>query len=1147
MPTITIDNRIITVPTNMNIIEAARANGIEIPALGYDPRVSPPSTHEIAIVELIEGEKIRFVPATSTPVRDSMVIRTQSEALATYRTIHLETLLRYHYGDCQAPCALRCPAGIDIQRYLYHAAAGNFLEAIEVIKERNPLPLVCGRVCPHPCEDDCRRGAVDAPVNINGVKRFLADWDRGQAIPYRPTCRSDSLRRVAVVGAGPAGLTAAYFLRRWGHQVTIFEMQEAAGGMLRWGIPDYRLPLNRLDEEIQAIVALGVEVRYQMKLGRDFSLASLKRDGFEAVFMGLGAQKASAIGVPGEDTPGVMSGLDFLARLARGERPALGERVIVIGGGNTAMDAARSAVRLGAKDVKIAYRRTRQEMPAQASEIDEALEEGVSIDYLTAPVSINAEGGLLRLVCTRMELGEADKSGRRRPVPVAGSEFTLSANTIISAIGQAVDGEVCGDGGLLDKWGNIKADSATMQTIIPGVFAGGDCVTGPGIAISAIGAGRRAAVSIDQYLSTGHVSTAREPYTCSKGHWRDLSPETFRDVAPADRTEIKARDPHQRAMDFEESTSTWDTDSAMAEAGRCLSCGCSERYACDLRDYASRYGVRFDPARKPRPLAIDENHPIIRRDPGKCILCGLCLKVCREYEGVSALSLSEIDNILSIGPNENRPLDLTACVACGHCAAVCPTGALTIKPVLPAVYRALIDPGLTVVAQIAPAVRAAIGQYYGLTPQEVMPRLAAGLKRLGFDFVFDTCWAADLTIMEEGTEFLSRLAEGGVLPQITSCCPAWINYCEKVAPDILAHLSSCKSPQQMFGAVMKRYFAKELDLAPELLYFVSIMPCNAKKYEAGRPEFSPEGLRDVDSVLTTNDVIAMFAERHVDPRRIEPGEVDSFFGKASGAGIIFGASGGVAEAALRMAALKVTGMRLEGFPYDDAPEQKGVKETMVRLGDTPVRLAVVSGLQNAQLLIDRLRAGDAPYDLIEVMACPGGCINGSGNPTPQLTSEAEYRLDVLYRLDETAPIRSSLDNPSLKAVYENWLGEPDSATSHEALHTSYQRRSMQLEQTQVTARLRSQPAIDVGVCIGTNCYLKGSWKLLESLAAELRRRGLSERFRVRARFCTGKCADGPNVVVGGQVISGVDPDQVSGFIDTHLAPLLEDQAPMGAS
>lgn len=286
MPTITIDGRAIVIQDNMSIIDAARSNGIEIPALGYDPRVSPPSTQEIAIVELIEGEKTRFAPATSTPAHEGMIIRTRSEALSTYRTIYLQDLLRYHYGDCEAPCTLRCPAGIHIQRYLYHAAAGNFLEAVEGIKERNPLPLACGRVCPHPCEDDCRRSAVDKPVNINGVKRFSADWDRVQACAYKPPCRSASGKRVAVVGAGPAG----------------------------------------------------------------------------------------------------------------------------------------------------------REMPVKPSEIDEALEDGVAIHHLTAPVSIISEGGLLRLVCMRMELGEPDKSGRRRPVPVAGSEFSLSADTIISAIGQAVVG-----------------------------------------------------------------------------------------------------------------------------------------------------------------------------------------------------------------------------------------------------------------------------------------------------------------------------------------------------------------------------------------------------------------------------------------------------------------------------------------------------------------------------------------------------------------------------------------------------------------------------------------------------------------------------------------------------------------------------------
>ena len=1137
MITVNIDGKECMTVSGLTIIDAARANGIDIPALGYDPRVSPPSNFEAAFVEVQDDIKTRFVSATSTQVQDGMVIRTQSEALQSYRTIYLQALLRHHWGDCVAPCVLRCPAHIDIQKYIYHVNCGNFLEALAVIKDSNPLPAVCGRVCPHPCEADCRRNALDGAVNINGIKRFVADWDTFQLEPYKPACLPDTGHRIAIIGAGPAGLSAAWFLRRMGHAVTIFEMQEAAGGMLRWGIPYYRLPEKDLDAEIQTILDLGVNIQYNKKLGSDFTLESLKRDGFEAVFLGLGAQKATAIGVKGEDTQGVMSGLDFLAGLARGEKPALGNRVIVIGGGNTAMDAARSALRLGVKEVIVAYRRTRQEMPAQPIEIEEAIEEGVSMQYLTAPVSIKPAGDTLQMNCVKMALGEPDKSGRRRPIPLEGSEFTITATTIISAIGQAVDGFCIGDKTLIDQWGNVVVNRETLQTTLPWVFSGGDCVTGPDIAIAAIGAGKRAAEAMDEFVRTGSITAKDDPYTCTKGTWKDLPPETFKGTKPAHRLEVPVVESQVRKTNFAESSTTWNQETAMMEASRCIACGCTERYDCELRNYASDYGVSHDPTQPAKPLPIDENHPTITRDPGKCILCGLCLKVCREMEGVSALSFYETNDVLTIGPNDHRPLDMTVCVACGHCAMVCPTGALTLKPVLPDVYRALVNPEYTVVAQIAPAVRAAFGEQYGIPGADVMPVLSACLKQLGFNFVFDTCWAADLTIMEEGTEFLSRLAEGGVLPQITSCCPAWVNYCEKMAPDILPHLSSCKSPQQMFGAVMKQYFAKQLKVRPELLYFVSIMPCNAKKYEAMRPEFKTNNIEDIDRVLTTWDIMTMLQEKNIDPRKITPVPVDAFFGKVSGAGIIFGASGGVAEAALRLAAERVMGKRMDSFAYEGVRGLQGVKETTITLGDSKVRLAVVSGLQNAQNLIDRMRAGDAPYDLIEVMACPGGCINGSGNPAPLLNSDTEQRLDVLYRLDQESSIRTSQDNPSVQDIYTNWLGEPDSETSHHALHTTYQRRSMRVQDMKEVV-VETQPVVDVGVCIGTNCYIKGSWKLLEGLSAELRRRGLSECFRIKARFCTGQCEGGPNVAIGNKIISVNNLDQTEAFVDTYLMPLI---------
>jgi formate dehydrogenase major subunit len=1137
LKTITIDDRVCVARENATIIDSARENGIDIPSLGYDPRVSPPTNIEISLVELWENGRSRIVSATSTMVAEGMIIVTHSPALESFRRIYLQSLLRNHYGDCVAPCVLRCPAHIDIQKYLYHVANGSFMEALAIIKENNPFPSVCGRVCPHPCEEECRRNAVDSPVNINGVKRFIGDFESYQTVEYTPRCAPDTGHTVAVVGAGPAGLTCAYYLRCLGHKVTLFEKREAAGGMLRWGIPYYRLPEDTLDREIRTIINLGIDVRYDMELGRDFTIQSLKREGYKAIFIGIGAQKSSRMAIPGEDLPGVMTGLDLLARLARKEEPDLGDCVVVFGGGNTAMDAARSAIRLGVGRVIIAYRRTRDEMPAEDIEIEEAIEEGVEMMYLTAPISISRQDGALTLLCRKMELGEPDGSGRRRPVPVEGSEFTLACSTIVSAIGQIVDNDCIARDDLTTKHGTITTGRNTTETSISGVFSGGDCVSGPDIAINAIGAGKQAAHEIDEFLRTGKVVPLSDPYNCSKGHWKDVPPEEFRKVAPVERLEIPVIPLEARKTSFEESTHTWDGESAMNEAARCLSCGCIERYSCSLRHYASEFGVQFDQESPARPLPVDDNHPFIVRDPGKCILCGLCLKVCREMEGSSALSFYETDNVLTIGPNDHRPLDMTVCVACGHCATTCPTGALSFKPVLSQIYRALHNQNLTVVAQIAPAVRATFGQHYGIDAPQVMSVLSAGLKEVGFNFVFDTCWAADLTIMEEGTEFLSRIAEKGVLPQITSCCPAWVNYCEKIAPDILPHLSSCKSPQQMFGSVMKHYFARQFKVPPERLFFVSIMPCNAKKYEARRPEFNREGISDVDAVMTTSEVIRMFEERKIDPTAIKPVPVDAFFGKASGAGIIFGASGGVAEAALRLAAERVMGKRMESFTYEEVRGLTGIKETTVNLGETTVRLAVVSGLQNAQHLVDRIRANDAPYDLIEVMACPGGCINGSGNPAPKLTSDSEDRLDVLYRLDEIAPIKRSQDNPTIQAIYTNWLGEPDGTVSHHNLHTTYRRRSMRMQET-VEDLLQEGTAIDVGVCVGTSCFIKGSFHLLEGLSAELRRRGLSERFRIKARFCTDQCSGGPNVSVGSSIVNRVDTSDPGGFIDTYLIPAL---------
>jgi formate dehydrogenase major subunit len=1144
MITITINDKKLSVKDGITIMEAARQNGIHVPAIGYDPRVSPPDGVELSTVELLgnNGSGPRFVSATSTIVAPGMNIHTESPALDGFRQIYLQSLLRNHYGDCVAPCNQRCPANVDIQQYMYHVAAGNFAEALAIIKENNPLPSICGRICPHPCETACRRNAIEGAVNINAVKRFLADWDSYQLVPYTPECAPDTGKKVAIIGSGPAGLTAAYFLRRFGHDVTIFEMRSSAGGMLRWGVPRYRLPDEVLNAEIQSILDLGVKIQYHQKLGKDFTIESLKASGFDAIFLGIGAQGTASMRLEGENLPGVMSGLDLLTTVTLRRQPRLGNHVVVIGGGNTAIDAARTAVRLGCKTVSMVYRRTREEMPALDAEVEEAIEEGVEIEFLAAPTAIRETNAGLELHCVRMKLGDLDASGRRRPVPIKDSEFTIPCTTIISAIGHTVEGEGFSDDLARNDRGHIAIDCETMTTSIPYVFAGGDCYTGPDIAVAAVGAGRRAAEAIDEFLRTGQVSPRPQRYTCSKGQWDELPAEEFRNVRPAQRSPIPLIDPEERKVNFMEVSDTWDAQTAMREASRCLSCGCTERYDCVVRDYATRYGVAFGKnGETVRRLPIDDNHPILVRDPGKCILCGLCLKVCREMEGSSALTYRETDNVLTIGPVDGRQLDKTTCVSCGHCVTVCPTGALTFKPVLPDVYRALNNPHLVVVAQIAPAVRAAIAQHYGLSGEESMARLCAGLKEVGFDYVFDTCWAADLTIMEEGAEFLTRVGKGDVLPQFTSCCPAWINYCEKVAPDLLPHLSSCKSPQQMFGSVIKDYFAAQLGKRPDQLYGVSIMPCNAKKYESKRPEFCHEGVPDVDAVLTTNEIIDMFEQKGIDPLALAPRALDTPFGNVSGAGIIFGASGGVAEAALRLAAERITETRIDAVEYRAVRGLEGIKEASVTLNGLTVRLAVVSGLQNAQQLIDRIRAGDAPYDLIEVMACPGGCINGSGNPAPQLVTDRQERLEVLYRMDEASTIQKSQDNPAVQEIYSAWLGEPNSEVSHHALHTSYGRRSMRVE-TSIEELLHEHEIIDLGVCVSTGCYVKGSWRILEELAAEVRERGLTDRFRVRARFCTNNCENGPSVTVGAHKVIHVDPDNVKGFIEEYVLPAIGEPA-----
>ena len=490
-----------------------------------------------------------------------------------------ERLMHFNCNDDRlAPCRQTCPAEIDIPLYIAQIREGDYEGAVNTIRDRNPFLLSCGRVCPHPCETNCRRGIEDEPVSINQLKRFVADYEMNSKerlpVPMAPQTR----KRIAVIGGGPAGLTCAYFLRRLGHQVNIFEAMPKLGGMLRYGIPQYRLPKEVLDWEIDGILDLGIDFTTNVRFGQDFDLTSLVASGFDAIFLGIGAWKDASLRVKGEDLKGCYTGIDFLSRLAAGENIPVGRTSAIIGGGNTAIDCTRNLIRLGVEKVYIVYRRTRAEMPANAVEIDAAEHEGVQFLFLAAPVEVKGDedGQVTHLEYLKMELGEPDASGRRRPVPIEGSETLLETDMLITAIGQSPEISFTERSRKrlaelkTTRWNTIDVDPATLQSNIPYLFAGGDAATGPSLVVDAIGGGRRAARSIHQYV-TGQKITAQ-----TKELGRDLIAETLFDhvagVIKNPRAPMPELPVEERIRSFIEVDQVLTENSAKNESNRCLSC-----------------------------------------------------------------------------------------------------------------------------------------------------------------------------------------------------------------------------------------------------------------------------------------------------------------------------------------------------------------------------------------------------------------------------------------------------------------------------------------------------------------------------------------------------------------------------------------------
>jgi len=675
---LTIDGRRVSAEPGTTVLEAARGMGIRIPTLCQVDGLEPVSACFLCCVQ-VEGART-LSPSCGLPVAEGMVVTTWSEDIRAARKMGLELLLSDHAGECIAPCSATCPAGLDVPGFVYEIASGQDDQAMRVIYERLSLPGTLGRICPRLCEQSCRRCDFDHEgLAIGALHRYATDRNQTAEQPALPEPGPPSGRRVAIVGAGPAGLSAAFYLLRRGHACTLFDAHDRPGGMLRYGIPAYRLPRAALDAEIGVVGRLGASFRMGLRWGRDFSLADLRRD-YDAVFLGVGAQLSSGLGCDGEELS--LRGIDFLRRLADGVPPPLGSRVIVIGGGNTAMDCARSARRLGA-EVTVLYRRSRAEMPCLMEEVEAAEKEGVRVEMLVAPTSIArlAQGPLLRLRCHRMELAEPDGSGRRRPVPVPGSQHSFVCDTVIAAVGQAVDCSLAEREGLeVTSWG-IRADPQTQATRLPGVFAGGDAVLGADLAVRAVAAGRSAAVSIDQYLSGQPVSGPAELTAVALRRIDEQERAAiFREIERAERVATPTLDPRRRLGGFDEVDRGLEPGPARREALRSLSCGCAKAGGCGLRGLATEYGA--DPYRflgRRRRFERDTSHDEVVFEPGKCVLCDACVRIAAssgEELGLSIVGRGfDVSVAVPFGASFAEGLRSSA----RRCAEACPTGAIALR------------------------------------------------------------------------------------------------------------------------------------------------------------------------------------------------------------------------------------------------------------------------------------------------------------------------------------------------------------------------------------------------------------------------------------------------------------------------------------
>ncbi|MBI2377232.1 MAG: FAD-dependent oxidoreductase [Deltaproteobacteria bacterium] len=686
---LSIDGRRVAAEVDESILDVAARLGARIPTLCHDPRISPEVSCWVCVVEVRRGGRspinelaapglgeFHLEPSCATRVAAEMEVRTDSEAVRSVRRTALELLMSDHDADCVAPCVLECPASVDVPRYVERVRRGDYGGAVRAVRATNPLPGVCGRVCPHPCEDVCTRGLVDGPVAINSLKRLAVEL--GSESPTQP--EADTGKHVAIIGAGPAGLSAAAALRLAGHRVTVLDSRAKPGGMLRYAIPAYRLPREVLDADLRHIAALGVELELGVVLGPDLLLGELIGDRatnpHDAVFLAMGAWRQRRLGLPNEDAAGALTSLDLLRWFHEGQLSALGGRVAVIGGGNSAVDAARTARRLGSERVTIFYRRTRDHMPAFRAEVDAALEEGIELECLAAPEAIEVrQGRVSGIRISRMRLGPPDESGRPRPILIPGSEQVYPADWVVSAVGELPD--PIASRGLVDP--------RTQATPIPGLFAGGDFVVGPSTVVEAIASGRRAAVAIDRFLRRDPSPLSAQPVTSRRAALRTLEGSSFTHVETVERAHERAISPVVRTSDFREVICGLSEEEGRREASRCLQCGCSSFATCALRPLLDTYGVataRYRGAlHDARPRFL---RPGLQLEMNKCIRCHRCVSLCRELARAEVLTF--VERGFATRLEYAACSDGTAREACDRCFSngalcvdTCPTGALTLE------------------------------------------------------------------------------------------------------------------------------------------------------------------------------------------------------------------------------------------------------------------------------------------------------------------------------------------------------------------------------------------------------------------------------------------------------------------------------------